>query len=114
MSDNNVANGQDKHPEFVCHSDSTEFEMPFGIDDDDLVNYQPPVIFSSRSSSAKFYNNRSSSKSFEMETFEEEDLNLTHAEGTDSSVFANTRSVHTLASATLNQSTKNYCLSMNR
>lgn len=26
------------------HSDSTEFDMPFGIDDDDLENYQPPSV----------------------------------------------------------------------
>lgn len=26
------------------HSDSTEFDMPFGIDDEDLLNYQPPKV----------------------------------------------------------------------
>ncbi|RWS25941.1 equilibrative nucleoside transporter 4-like protein [Leptotrombidium deliense] len=29
---------------FVAHSDSTEFDMPFGIDDEDLQNYSPPVL----------------------------------------------------------------------
>ena len=72
----------------VCHSDSTEFEMPFGIDDDDLVNYQPPVIYSSRSSSVKYFNNRTSSKSFDIETFEEEDLNLHHSRINDSIFYA--------------------------
>lgn len=75
MGDNSTSY-RDRMVTSFCHSDSTEFEMPFGIDDDDLVNYQPPVIYSSRSSSAKYLNNRSSSKSFDLEAFEEEDLNL--------------------------------------
>lgn len=92
MGDNNAASrsSRDVIDNSVCHSDSTEFEMPFGIDDDDLVNYQPPVIYSSRSSSAKYFN-RTSSKSFDLETFEE-DLNLNH-NGIDDSIFSVARSV---------------------
>jgi hypothetical protein len=81
MSDNRSG---DRMATSFCHSDSTEFDMPFGIDDDDLVNYQPPIIYSSRSSSAKYLNNRSSSKSFDLEAFEEEDLNLNESEIDDS------------------------------
>lgn len=93
MSDSDVLSAKEQMRDFVCHSDSTEFEMPFGIDDDDLINYQPPVVFSSRSSSAKYFNNRSSSKSFDLGTFEEEDLNLTHPNKTDGSIFDRTRFV---------------------
>ena len=76
-SDNSTASSrQEMMDNSVSHSDSTEFDMPFGIDDDDLVNYQPPVIFSSRAGSMKCLNKRISSKSFELEAFEEEDLNL--------------------------------------
>lgn len=32
------------------HSDSTEFDMPFGIDDEDLENYQPPRVIGPGSS----------------------------------------------------------------
>lgn len=93
MSDSDVLSAKEQMNDFVCHSDSTEFEMPFGIDDDDLVNYQPPVVFSSRSSSAKYFNNRSSSKSCDLETFEEEDLNFAHPNKTDGSILDRTRSV---------------------
>ena len=75
----------------VSHSDSTEFDMPFGIDDDDLVNYQPPVLVASRTSSAKYCSNRSSSKSFDLETFEEEPLELSH-DSTDQTLCTTTRS----------------------
>lgn len=76
-SDNSTASSRlEMIDNSVSHSDSTEFDMPFGIDDDDLVNYQPPVIFSSRAGSMKCLNKRISSKSFELEAFEEEDLNL--------------------------------------
>lgn len=79
MSDSH-ASMQDILDKMVCHSDSTEFDMPFGIDDDDLVNYQPPVLVSSRTPSVKYFHNRSSSKSFDLETFEEEDLRPENAE----------------------------------
>ncbi|XP_053206620.1 equilibrative nucleoside transporter 4-like [Panonychus citri] len=33
-----------KKRRWVAHSDSTEFDMPFGIDEEDLANYVPPVL----------------------------------------------------------------------
>ncbi|XP_074597583.1 equilibrative nucleoside transporter 3 [Brevipalpus obovatus] len=35
---------------FFSHSDSTEFDMPFGIDDEELQNYVPPMLPESSSS----------------------------------------------------------------
>jgi len=39
-------------PRGLTYSASTEFDLPFGIDDEDLANYVPPVIVSSSSASS--------------------------------------------------------------
>ncbi|XP_015786955.1 equilibrative nucleoside transporter 4 [Tetranychus urticae] len=39
-----MSDGDYNKKRWVAHSDSTEFDMPFGIDEEDLANYVPPVL----------------------------------------------------------------------
>lgn len=62
-----------QHQRNFAHSDSAEFDMPFGIDDEDLHNYTPPVLNTS-SNKVKFH--RKPSTSFDLEVFAEEEIDL--------------------------------------